>query len=400
MHRLAILAIAILLLSSLLACADEPVVITEAVAPEPEAATMTNTTPALPQEPSIITNNTNTELPPDDPLPPIAEPETPPLAVTEPELEPELPLAPLDFKVVGYITHWHLNRIDSIDLEGLSYLIWQGIEVNNSQDPTLRVANDAGWWQVSKVAEAGHAVEAKVLASLIGHWNETALTEVWQSTALRAELIDNLVDLVEKYNLDGIDLDNESSSDPATYSTFIAELRQALPAEKTISMAGSPYRVSINPEVSEALDFINLMTYDMGKGQGYPYHSTLEESIVAMDLWANAGIPKAKILMGIPFYGRDGHVTGFEYWWIVDKYNPPPEQNQATEPLAAGGTIWWNGPDLVAQKVSYAKDNGFGGVMVYELGTDSTDNKSLLKAVFTALALITEPMNIILQKSN
>ncbi len=292
-----------------------------------------------------------------------------------------------NLKVVGYITNWHLNRLSTLKLEGLTHLIFQGVVVTNGSDPTLLVANEAGWWQITDVVTAGHANNAKVLISLIGFWKESYINQIWQSPDLRGKLIENLKDLVVNYELDGVDIDNENSpNNPALYSTFIRELYAVLnPLGKIITMAVNPYGVSIEPEASGYLDFINVMTYDMDIGKGYPYHSTFEDSVKAIQLWAAGGVPKDKILIGIPFYGRDGDDTFYEYWWIVDKYKPGPDQNEISEPQATGGIIWWNGPDLAQEKTYYVRDNGFGGVMMYEIGTDSLDGFSLLESIYVAI---------------
>jgi GH18 family chitinase len=320
-----------------------------------------------------------------------------PLTTSEVNIEPEIAenisaietetaveiAKPADFKVVGYITHWHLNKLSSIKIEGLTHLIWQGLEVNSSTDPTLRVANNAGWWQISDVVEAGHANGVKVLASLIGPWKESVLTTIWNSSEKRGSLIENLVSLVKSYDLDGIDLDNENKSCTAEiYSTFIRELYDALsPMGKIITLAGNPYHTSINTDVFSCIDLVNVMTYDMGA----PAHSTLEDSTSAINKWADGGMPKNKILIGIPLYGRDANDTFYEYWWIVDKYNPGLEQNEIPEPKATGGIIWWNGPGLAREKVLYAKHNDYGGVMMYEIGTDTQGDASIIQAVYEAI---------------
>lgn len=284
------------------------------------------------------------------------------------------------FRIVGYISHWHLSRMSEFDLSGLTHLIWQGVEVVSGKDPTLLVAEDAGWDQVRQVAEAGHHADVTVLVSLIGSWNTTSLNEVWSSPELRKELIDNLVDMVETYDLDGVDIDNENTCEPQLFTIFIDELHEALSSrDKIITLAAHPNRVCITPETAAQLDFIGLMTYDLYTGRGYPYHSTFEESVDSMELWADSGIEREKFNMGIPFYGRDATGNGYEYRWIMDTFHPGPDQNEV---YSTDKLIWWNGPDLVRKKIEYVMDEGFGGVMVYEIGQDYPGTGSLLSAVY------------------
>jgi len=346
----------------------------EQAKPDEQTVVVPTTTPE-PSEPSKTPDQT-----PDEESSEMPEKPTPSATPTPG------PTIPPGFKVTGYITHWRFNTLSNVDFNMVTHIIWQGLEVTSGQDPTLRVSNDADWKQIERLAELGHAHNIKVLISLVGHWDNPDLTDIWKSPTLRAELINNIKKLIENYDIDGIDLDNENYCDPAIYSQFIEELYKAINPQGTIiSLAAHPYKVCINANAAECLDFVNLMTYDMGHGPGYPYHSTLEESITALNLWTHAGIPKNKLLMGIPFYGRDGHITPFEYWWIVNRYDPSPDQNEVDEPLAAGGVVWWNGIDLVKEKTEYVLDNHFGGVMVYELGNDCFDERSLLLAAFEEL---------------
>jgi hypothetical protein len=43
--------------------------------------------------------------------------------------------------------------------------------------------------------------------------------------------------------------------------------------------------------------------------------------------------------------------------------------------------FYFNGIDLVKNKTAYVYDNGFGGVMIWNLGQDKHDSRSLLSAI-------------------
>jgi len=115
------------------------------------------------------------------------------------------------------------------------------------------------------------------------------------------------------------------------------------------------------------------MAYDMN----WPHadHSTYDDAVAAMSYWTDYGIEKGKLLTGVPFYGRDeGWSTALTYAQIVDLYDPTPDQNWAEG-------FFFNGIDLVKRKADYAFSNGFGGMMIWELGQDKFDDRSLLAAM-------------------
>lgn len=98
-------------------------------------------------------------------------------------------------------------------------------------------------------------------------------------------------------------------------------------------------------------------------------------------MWNAAGFPKSKLVMGIPMYGTTAAgMTGCTaYSSIVNSYHPAPSANTA-------GSYYFNGVDLVKQKVQWIKSNGFGGVFNYETGTDALNTSySLCDAVWQAI---------------
>ncbi len=54
--------------------------------------------------------------------------------------------------------------------------------------------------------------------------------------------------------------------------------------------------------------------------------------------------------------------------------SPLPSENYCND-------YFFNGIDLVNQKTQYVLDNGYGGVMVWNLGQDTNDKTSLLSAI-------------------
>ncbi len=282
-----------------------------------------------------------------------------------------------EFLNVGYVSIYFLEEIlDEIPYEQFTHIVWQNVWVNSASDPTLRVQDGMPWNQLEKFSEACHENDVKAIACLFG---KSDLVGVTGSPALRAQLVQNLTDMVETYDLDGINIDWEGGNDPDIYAAFIKELRESFGPDKSISAIGTWLGppVNISSEAAEYMDFVTVMTYDYWT---MPSYGTLETVAGSMEMWHEAGFPKEQLVMGLPFYCTTGAgTTGWTpYRNIPGAYNAAPDQN-------TGSGYNFNGRDLLQAKVRWVIENGYGGVFNYELGTDTLNTPtSLSDAVWEA----------------
>jgi GH18 family chitinase len=195
----------------------------------------------------------------------------------------------------------------------------------------------------------------------------------------------NLVDLVSRHHLDGIDVDIEGNHVSAsTYDPFIAKLRAALPQDTLITVAVATWNGDDFPDAALAtFDFINLMSYDhCGSWTAEPCdHSSYADSLDELSYWENdRGIPADKMVLGVPFYGYcwgascpNSALTHAE---IVASY---PEGADSDYFSGSGYTISHNTPSTIGQKADLAKMHG--GIMIWEIGQDGSGEDSLLQVV-------------------
>ncbi|KAH6849837.1 glycoside hydrolase superfamily [Chaetomium sp. MPI-CAGE-AT-0009] len=152
------------------------------------------------------------------------------------------------------------------------------------------------------------------------------------SNANRLAFARSVVATVEQYGLDGVDFDWEypgavdlggSPGDGAKYLMFLRMVRQLLPAGKTISLAApaSFHYLKGFPiaDMAAVVDYIVYMAYDLhgqwdyGSGDsqsGCPggdclrSHVNLTETNYALAMVTKAGVPSAKLVVGLASYGR------------------------------------------------------------------------------------------------
>lgn len=112
----------------------------------------------------------------------------------------------------------------------------------------------------------------------IGGWNEGSIkySHVVADPTLRAKFVKSVVEFLNKYKFDGFDIDweypNQRGGKPADKKNFVALLKELSKELKkygkilSLAVGAAPTSASqsyVIPEISEYVDMINLMTYDL-----------------------------------------------------------------------------------------------------------------------------------------
>ena len=283
------------------------------------------------------------------------------------------PVAAQTCRVVGYFPWWE-SDVSSIEYERLTNVLYFALEVTAAGD---LVDSNINYTRLHAVRDRAHAAGASMGICVGGWLTNGGFSPMAADPTARAHFIEHIRDFCLEHDLDGVDLDwepVETADDRDNYSLLLKELSEVLsPLGKGTSVAVAAGSENIHAWVAPHLDWVAVMAYDMG----YP-HSSLDDATWALANWRDAyGFPSEKLVLGVPFYGRNGSNTSWTYSSIVATWNPVPAQNWTGE----NWDIFFNGRDLVETKVQYVLDNGFGGVMIWALGYDAPGEASLLAAM-------------------
>jgi chitinase len=212
----------------------------------------------------------------------------------------------------------------------------------------------------------------------IGGWERSAgFGPMVVNPAARRAFLNQLLAYSLDNELDGADFDWEFPENADQFKGYVAlltEMRAAFRQHNLlVSVTLSPMQ-NVNLKPFEIADRVQVMSYDRG-----PRHSTYDQAVQDLALFVDGGIPADKLILGLPFYGRDiaDPNSAHTYQEITDRYQPSPGLDEA-------GGIYFNGIATIQKKTCYARQRGFSGVMIWELGQDTAGAGSLLQAAHRA----------------
>ncbi|RHZ48405.1 uncharacterized protein CDV56_104274 [Aspergillus thermomutatus] len=263
----------------------------------------------------------------------------------------------------------------------------------------------------------------------VGGWDLGGgiFSDMVRFSGTRSAFINSVIDFMEKYGFDGIDIDWEypaasdrggRTADTANYVSLLKELKEACGDSYgiTVTLPSSYWYLQGFDVVSMAdyVDYFNFMSYDIhGTWDGNSNytssvvnpHTNLTEITDGLDLLWRNNIDPGKVTLGLGFYGRSftlkdsgcntpgcafdtsaysaggaapgactqtsGILSDYEINRILKQYNPTVQYD------AAAGVNWitWNENQWVSfdnaktlkQKADFANSKCFGGLFSWAL---------------------------------
>ncbi len=239
--------------------------------------------------------------------------------------------------------------------------------------------------------ETAHLAGAKVCVALGGATTieNGGVFATLLDDAHRPALIDNLVSFAQSNQLDCLDVDLEGNGVNSFYEAFVTELGARLKADnrELTAAVADWFGKNITDKALLSFDFINVMAYDLYSDPSTPMQwSSIEAATAAVDKWVARGMPKDRVVYGVPFYGKQWPMAGkgepatIAYAELLRGNAAAATQDQ----LQGNGTVTYlNSRATIQAKAQLAKS--YGGIMVWEAGQDAAGDASLLQAIRDAV---------------
>ncbi|XP_041566012.1 probable chitinase 10 isoform X1 [Drosophila elegans] len=355
------------------------------------------------------------------------------------------PSVSMKFKVICYFTNWAWYRQgggkflpEHIDADLCTHIVY-GFAVLNRENLTIQPHDS--WADLdNKFYErvVAYRQRGTKVTVAIGGWNDSAgdkYARLVRNAKARGRFIRHVLDFIERYNFDGLDLDWEypvcwqvdckkgTLDEKKGFTDLVRELSQSFrPRGLILSAAVSPNKKVIDagydiPELSRYFDWISVMAYDYhgqwDKQTGHvapmydhPEGTDYFNANFSINYWISKGADRRKLIMGLPMYGQSFSLSKISEHQLNAPTNGGGEAGEATRargflayyeicfyirqrrwnvvrdargrmgPFAYMGDQWVSFDDapMIRHKSEYIKAMGLGGAMIWALDLDDFKN--------------------------
>ena len=339
--------------------------------------------------------------------------------------------------VAGYHVGYErdLYPVGEIDFSAITHLMVGRIEplAAGAVSTHFDIDDDNGPIWAHSAVDAAHAAGRKAVlmvggAGEIDGWRDAA------NAAHRATFVANLLEVVDDYGFDGLDLDWEplEDFDRPDFVALASALRSARPGLLLTVPVGWINANFATPdpfwgEIAPLFDRIHIMSYGMAGPWGWEtWHGAAlygETGITpssvssSVDYYLASGVPRNQLGIGLGFYGNcwqgvtgphqdGGDLTASDgamsYRNIVEDYFQPGLRQWdalarvpwlgSTTPLGpqACTFVSYDDAEAIMEKGQYVRENGLGGTIIWTIGQGhfpdrpATQRDPLLDAVRAA----------------
>lgn len=230
-------------------------------------------------------------------------------------------------EVLGFFPYWMISKQDKINLETLTSISLFGLDVDKKGNILTGGSDQAnGGWSMWKSPEIDALIKRAKLEGLrvyltLKSFDNTNIENLSQSDEAQKNFIANAIYLVNSKNLDGINIDFESTNRPTEavregFTRLIenlnSELKRQMPNAiltiDTYLVSGSDNGLFNIPSLAKNSDAFIIMGYDMHTPLGEPGPVSAMGGATNIVGYVQNYLEKvdaSKLILAIPYYGYD-----------------------------------------------------------------------------------------------
>ena len=333
-------------------------------------------------------------------------------------------LKPLENKKVVFAYLYGAYNYSGINEESLQYIDCINYSFGGILNGKAHVNDNSALREILSFRHQGLRVSLA-----LGGWGADGFSQAVRTEETRKVFADSILELVKKYDFDGVDIDWEypgssaagivsHPSDKQNLNIFCELLNTKLKQYRSdclLTMAVPGNNLFDFANLKDNVDYFNLMTYDHSIGNSNAYHHTALYSTSntpasvhsAVNRLITYGCPKEKIIIGAAFYGRtalfssqsnmklgaklqstltqtypytqiEGAIKGGRY---TEMFDEEAQANYIILDLGdkPGRFITYDGVQSIKAKCNYVKENDLAGIMFWEYTQDQ--NGTLVKTI-------------------
>ncbi|MFA6375540.1 MAG: glycosyl hydrolase family 18 protein, partial [Bacilli bacterium] len=337
------------------------------------------------------------------------------------DMEP-LPTNNLTF---AYLPPYNFQGFKEEDIKKVDVINFAAGSIGASHQLVITSTNV--FFELLKLREQGLKIVVCVQG---GSWFSDPYTTIFEDMAInpenRAAFVQSVVDAIEMYDFDGIDIDWEipAPNNAQYFTALVRDLREAfdkINPELIVSAAVPNSNLSSNFEydkIGQYMDYLHLMNYDLGWKERTSHNSVLYSGSnntyldlsvdKTVNVFKSLGFPKEKMVIGSAFYGKiyknvftsgnglgvsvtgaDNQAKTINYHDVYNNYLTVNPQYIRRDEIAHadyyydnvnGIFITYESFNVLREKTQYVVDNELAGIMFWDYNQDQTGD--LLQAIY------------------
>jgi GH18 family chitinase len=304
------------------------------------------------------------------------------------------------YQVVGFYPSWQSGseQVKDIPWDKLTRIVY-AFAIPNA-DGTI---NTSDLVNTSQLVDSAHAHGVEVYFSVGGGDGSRNFPVLATNEKTRNRFILEVRQYVFENCLDGVDIDWEYWTGYTNNVVVSSESNALVTLLRDLKKELSPFNLGISidlgasdwggkhflNEIPSYVDHLQVMCYDFtGTWTAPGAHSAYKDAIgsgssinsTGLAYWVNyRRWPKQKVLLGVPFYGKDFDQEGGKPLTYADIIRQHPDAYKSDRV----NNIYYDGIITMAEKTKYVVNNQYSGIMIWEIAQDSrVDSISLLNSIF------------------